>query len=221
MKKSPRENEKKNISLGLKHGVSLSSIIEDRQLLDRAGIHSALVKMADEILEFHPKYQKLLLIGIHTGGVYLAERLQRLIKAKTGYEIQMGVMDITLYRDDPFVGLPRPEVGLTQLPCSIQGRKLILVDDVLFTGRTIRSALMELMDFGRPQCVELAVLIDRGHRELPIRPDYVGLKTKTLRKQSVRVFLTEKGEADRVAVFKQAGQESSGQGIRDVKEKIL
>lgn len=178
-----------------------TGMVEDLELLDPAGVKSALEKIADEIVESHASYEKLLLVGIRTGGVYLAERLQRLLKEKTGQDIQMGVMDITLYRDDPFVGLPRPEVGSTELPNSIEGRKLILVDDVLYTGRTVRSALMELMDYGRPKRVELAVLVDRGHRELPIRPDYVGIKTRTKRRQSVRVFLSEQNASDRVVLF--------------------
>jgi pyrimidine operon attenuation protein/uracil phosphoribosyltransferase len=142
------------------------------------------------------------LVGIRTAGVPLAERLCTYI-AETG-ELSptrpaLGIVDITLYRDDVFVGLPKPEVGPTELPHhTIDGRTVVLVDDVLFTGRTIRAALDALMDYGRPRSVQLAVLVDRGHRELPIQPDYVGLTVQTSRRQSIKVVLSEVGELDRV-----------------------
>ena len=177
---------------------------EEHQLLDAEGVRTSLERIAQQILEHHPNPKQLLLIGIRTGGVHLAERLGALLATQAKCEIPLGVMDITLYRDDVFIGLPRPEVGVTSLPCSLEERSVILVDDVLFTGRTIRSALVELMDYGRPESVRLAVLIDRGHRELPIQPDYVGLSVKTTREQSVLVFLRQLGQADRVALFSKA-----------------
>jgi pyrimidine operon attenuation protein/uracil phosphoribosyltransferase len=180
---------------------SVPGMKEDFELLDARGIENALAKMADTILERHSGGERLLLVGIRTGGVYLAERLQKRLQAKTPQRVFMGVMDITLYRDDPFVGLPRPEVGSTDLPCAIEGIHLILVDDVIYTGRTVRSALMELMDFGRPRCVELAVLVDRGLRELPIQPNYVGIEIQTQPHQNVHVALQELGQKERVAVF--------------------
>jgi pyrimidine operon attenuation protein/uracil phosphoribosyltransferase len=112
----------------------------------------------------------------------------------------LGAVDITLYRDDVFLGLPKPEVGATELPESIEGRTVVLVDDVLYTGRTVRAAMDVLADYGRPQAVQLAALVDRGRRELPIQPDYVGVRVQTTADQSVRVMLSEKGEPDRVVL---------------------
>ena len=176
-------------------------LLEQRKLLDIDGILRALRSIAQKILECHPDRKNIVLIGIRTGGVHLAKRLQELIKEQVGLDIPCGAMDITLYRDDIFTSLPRPEVGTTELPCSLQGMVVVLVDDVLFTGRTIRAALEELVEFGRPKRVELAVLIDRGHREIPIQPDYVGLRIETTREQSVRVELAELGEADQVILY--------------------
>jgi len=179
-------------------------LIGRRELLDESGISKALRSIAEEILKHQSNPEDLVLIGIRTGGVYLAKRLRDFLKEQLKRDVPCGTMDITLYRDDVFTGLPRPEVGSTELPCSIQGKVVILIDDVLFTGRTIRAALEELMEFGRPKKVELAVLVDRGHRELPIQPDYVGLTTETTRGQTVRVMLRELEEADGVVVYEKA-----------------
>ena len=176
-------------------------LLEQRKLLDKAGILGVLRNIAQKILERHPDWRNLVLVGIRTGGVHLAKRIQGLIKEQVGLDVPCGAMDITLYRDDIFTSLPRPEVGPTELPCSLQGMVVILVDDVLFTGRTIRAALEELVEFGRPKRVELAVLVDRGHREIPIQPDYVGLSVETTREQSVRVELAEFGEADQAVLY--------------------
>jgi pyrimidine operon attenuation protein/uracil phosphoribosyltransferase len=185
---------------------SLGMTIE-HQLLDAEGVRSALDRMAEQISNTYTQKQAPILIGIRTGGVFLAERLKFLLQQKKNWRCETGIMDITLYRDDPFSGLPKPEVGSTELPVSLENRLVILVDDVLFTGRTIRAALMELMDFGRPDRVELAVLVDRGHRELPIQPNYVGFTAPTERHHSVLVFLTEQESADQVVLFrKKAGQ---------------
>ncbi len=171
--------------------------MERRELLDGAGMTRALRRIAHEIVERHAREPSspLVLVGIRTAGVPLAERLKKMI-AETG-ELpapELGAIDITLYRDDVFEGLPKPEVGSTELPGhSIAGRAVVLVDDVLYTGRTIRAALDALMDYGRPRAVELAVLVDRGHRELPIQPDYVGLTVQTTRSESVKVTLAELG----------------------------
>jgi pyrimidine operon attenuation protein/uracil phosphoribosyltransferase len=169
-----------------------------REILDAAGMARALRRIANEILERNGGTEGLALVGIRTGGVPLAERLGALIKEIEGHEVPRGAVDITLYRDDVFVGLPKPELGPTELPFSVKGTTVVLVDDVLYTGRTIRAALDEIMEFGRPQRVQLAVLCDRGHRELPIQPDYVGITVQTTRQESVKVLLSEKGEADRV-----------------------
>jgi pyrimidine operon attenuation protein / uracil phosphoribosyltransferase len=179
---------------------TVADLVEKRELADAQGISRALRRMAHEIVERHPK-GGLVLVGIRTAGVPLAERLARHIEEAKEPRPELGAIDITLYRDDVFEGLPKPEVGSTELPGhSIAGRNVILVDDVLFTGRTIRAALDALMDYGRPRAVELAVLVDRGHRELPIQPDYVGLTLPTERNESVKVTLSELGQADRVVL---------------------
>lgn len=173
-----------------------------RELLDSAGITRALRRIASEIVEKNAGQGGLALVGIRTGGYFLAERLARLL-AEVEPErltVALGAVDITLYRDDVFQGLPRPEIGPTEIPFDIGRHKVVLVDDVLYTGRTVRAAMDALMDYGRPRAVELAVLVDRGHRELPIQADYVGLKVTTARTESVRVMLAEDapGTEDRV-----------------------
>lgn len=175
-------------------------LVERRRVLDAAGIARSLNRMAHEIVERAGGTQDLVLVGIRTGGVHLATRLKRLIDPAEKVDVPVGAIDITLYRDDVFLGLPRPVVGRTELPGSIEGKIVILVDDVLYTGRTIRAALDALIDFGRPKAVRLAVLVDRGHREFPIRPDHVGVTVETTRDQSVRVLLTERGESDAVVL---------------------
>ncbi len=157
-------------------------------------------RIAHEIVERNPA-GGVVLVGIRTAGVPLAERLAKMIAEAGEPKPELGAIDITLYRDDVFEGLPKPEVGRTELPAhSIAGRTIVLVDDVLFTGRTIRAALDALMDYGRPKAVQLAVLVDRGHRELPIQPDYVGLTVQTTRQESVKVTLAELGHSDRVVL---------------------
>jgi pyrimidine operon attenuation protein/uracil phosphoribosyltransferase len=175
-------------------------LVERRELLDEAGIARVLRRMGDEIAERHAGGAGIALVGIRTGGLVLAERLVKLLAGVEGLEVPLGAVDIALYRDDVFVGLPRPEVGPTELPFALPGRTIVLVDDVLYTGRTVRAALDALNDFGRPRAVELAVLVDRGHRELPIQADYVGVRVETTRRESVRVMLRELGEPDRVVL---------------------
>jgi pyrimidine operon attenuation protein / uracil phosphoribosyltransferase len=145
-------------------------------------------------------------MGIHTGGVYLAERVKRRIAQMEETEPPMGMVDITLYRDDAFMGLPRPIIGETVVPeCGLQGRNVVLVDDVLYTGRTIRAALDALMDFGRPARIQLAVLVDRGLRELPIQPDVVGMRYDTRPDQQVEVELVETGGDDEIVLYGRTG----------------
>jgi pyrimidine operon attenuation protein/uracil phosphoribosyltransferase len=157
--------------------------------------------MANEIAErHHGTPDDLAIVGVHTGGWHLAMRMAKLYEHIEGRAVPLGSVDITLYRDDVFEGLPRPEVGPTQLPFALPGKRIVLVDDVLYTGRTVRAALDALMDYGRPRAVELAVLVDRGHRELPIQADYVGIKVDTSRDESVRVMLRELAEPDRVVL---------------------
>lgn len=177
-----------------------ANLVERRELLDEAGIARALRRVASEIVERNSGVKEVALVGIRTGGLYLAERLVRLLEDAERVKVPLGAIDITLYRDDVFVGLPRPEVGPTELPFSLPGRTIVLVDDVLYTGRTVRAALDALVDYGRPRAVQLAVLVDRGLRELPIQADYVGLKVSTTPRESVRVSLRELGEPDRVVL---------------------
>jgi pyrimidine operon attenuation protein/uracil phosphoribosyltransferase len=186
------------------------------ELLDATAIARALRRIASEIVERSAGVEDVVLVGIRTGGVPLAERIAAAIAEVEGKRPPLGAIDITLYRDDVFVGLPKPEVGPTDLPLPIAGRKLVLVDDVLFTGRTVRAALDVVMDYGRPRAVELAALIDRGHRELPIQPDYVGLAVATTRAQSVRVELVELGaSADRAILRERRPPPAAAPSPRD------
>jgi pyrimidine operon attenuation protein / uracil phosphoribosyltransferase len=137
---------------------------------------------------------------VRTGGAYLAQRLCGLLAEAGEPSPLLGAVDISLYRDDVFRGLPKPEIGPTELPEPIDGRTVVLVDDVLFTGRTIRAAMDVLADYGRPRAVKLAALVDRGRRELPIQPDVVGVVVDTTGSESVRVMLSERGEGDRVVL---------------------
>ena len=183
--------------------------VERRPIADAAGVHRVLRRLATEIIEREEGVGDLVLVGIRTGGVFLAERLARLIAEIEGQEVSQGQVDITLYRDDLLHGLPRPEIGPTSLPFRLSKKKVVLVDDVLYTGRTVRAALDALNDYGRPMRVRLAVLIDRGHRELPIQADYVGLRVDTQATESVKVELSERGQVDRVALFELKEEEAS------------
>ena len=178
-----------------------SDLQERRELLDAAGIARTLRRIAHEIAERVPQADRpLYLVGVRTGGAYLAHRLCDELVAAGEAKPALGAVDISLYRDDVFHGLPKPEIGPTELPVPIEGRTIVLVDDVLFTGRTIRAAMDVLADYGRPRAVKLAALIDRGLRELPIQPDFVGLAVQTTARESVRVMLSERGEPDRVVL---------------------
>ncbi len=176
------------------------ALVVRRVLADDSAIARMLRRIAHEIVERHRGVAGVALVGIRTGGLHLAERLRALIESIEGQAPPLGAVDITLYRDDVFEGLPRPEIGPTELPFALEGTRVVLVDDVLYTGRTVRAALDALTDFGRPKAVELAVLVDRGHRELPIRPDYVGLGADTEAQESVKVLLRELGHDDSVVV---------------------
>jgi len=178
-----------------------SDLLERRELLDEPGIARTLRRLAHEIVERVPHSEgPLYLVGIRTGGAYLAHRLVELVTAAGEAKPLLGAVDISLYRDDVFSGLPKPEIGPTDLPEPIEGRTVVLIDDVLYTGRTIRAAMDVLADYGRPRAVKLAVLIDRGRRELPIQPDVLGLTVDTSAGESVRVHLAERGETDRVVL---------------------
>lgn len=164
-----------------------------KPVLDSEGIRRALTRIAHEILERNKGTEDLVLIGIRTGGAHLARRLQSEIHTIEKSEIPLGVVDITLYRDDLSERGPTARVRETEIPFDITDKKIILVDDVLFTGRTIRAAMDALIDFGRPRLIQLAVLADRGHREIPIKPDYVGKNIPTSHGETVEVRLCEEG----------------------------
>lgn len=161
--------------------------IDKTVLMDGAGIKRALTRIAHEILERNQGVSDLVLVGIRSGGVFLADGIAAQIGVIEGGKMLVGAVDITLYRDDCSSQLPHGPVGNTDIPFSLEAKKVILVDDVLFTGRTIRAAMDALMDFGRPSSIQLAVLIDRGHRELPIRADFVGRNVPTSLKENVKV----------------------------------
>jgi len=169
-------------------------------LLDKKDIERAIARMTHEILEVHKGIENLTLVGIQTRGVYLAKRIQSKIKEIEGREIPTGDIDITLYRDDWTRISHHPVVQDTDIFFSVDGKQIILVDDVLFTGRTTRAAMDAVIDFGRPDSIELAVLVDRGHRELPIQANYVGKQVETARSQTVNVLLSEHDGKDRVVI---------------------
>ncbi len=176
-------------------------------LLDREAIERTLSRVAHEIIERNPELDDVALVGIHTRGVPLARRLRRLIEERTGVLVPLGAVDITFHRDDVSVRggeaplHAQPVVRATELDFPPEGTTCILVDDVLYTGRTIRAAIEALFDYGRPARVQLAVLVDRGHRELPIRPDYVGKNLPTSAGERIQVQLVEVDEVDRVLLI--------------------
>ncbi len=170
--------------------------------MDAARMGRTLSRIAHEILERHPRVGQLALVGVRTRGVPLARRLAQLIGESAATEPSVGALDITLYRDDFTTLAPQPITGGTDILFSIDGRTVVVVDDVLFTGRTVRAALDQLIDFGRPARIELAVLVDRGHRELPIRADYVGRTLSTAHDEAVKVLVVEEDGRDEVVLKK-------------------
>ncbi|MEI6702769.1 MAG: bifunctional pyr operon transcriptional regulator/uracil phosphoribosyltransferase PyrR [Deltaproteobacteria bacterium] len=176
--------------------------VEQTVILDEAGVKRALTRIAHEILERNKGLVDIVLIGIRSGGAFLAEGIAQQISVIEGDAVLVGAVDITLYRDDVSGHLPHHPVGSTDIPFSLEGKKVILVDDVLFTGRTIRAAMDALMDHGRPQCIQLAVLIDRGHRELPIRADFVGRNVPTSLKENVEVLFNNMNQPIEVVLEK-------------------
>ena len=184
-----------------------------RVLLNGEAIGRTLSRVAHEIIERNEDLDAVALVGIHTRGVPLSQRLRRLVAERTGTELDLGQLDITFHRDDVHVRdgvAPRrkqPIVRDTKFDFELEGRTVILVDDVLYTGRTIRAAIDALLEYGRPARVQLAVLADRGHRELPIRPDYVGKNLPTARKERVQVQLLEIDEIDQVVLINEAEED--------------
>jgi pyrimidine operon attenuation protein/uracil phosphoribosyltransferase len=187
---------------------------QGKSLLDAEALGRTLSRIAHEIIEANPRLDQAALVGIQTRGVPLAQRLARLIEERAGDAPALGSVDITFYRDDVSVRggeaprSPQPVVRETQLGFPLEGRTVVLVDDVLYTGRTIRAAIEALFDYGRPARVQLAVLVDRGHRELPIRPDYVGKNLPTARTERIQVQLLEVDEVDQVLLVPNAEEES-------------
>jgi pyrimidine operon attenuation protein/uracil phosphoribosyltransferase len=175
-------------------------------LLDARAVERTLKRMADEILELNEGTDDLILVGIQRRGVQLADRIATIIKAREGTAIARGALDITLYRDDLQTIGPRPVVGRTELPWTLDGKRVVIVDDVLYTGRTVRAALDELSDFGRPARIALAVLVDRGGRELPIHADIVGKKASLPPGTRVDVLVEELDGRDEVVVVEPDGE---------------
>jgi pyrimidine operon attenuation protein/uracil phosphoribosyltransferase len=176
--------------------------------MDSERIGRSLTRIAHEIVERNRGVSDLALVGVRTRGVPIARRLAATLREITGVEVATGALDITLYRDDLMktaVG-PQPIVRRTEIPFSIDGRHIVLVDDVLYTGRTIRAALDALIDFGRPSTIQLVVLVDRGHRELPIKADYVGKNVPTSRRETIHVRLAEIDGRDEVTLDQVEGE---------------
>ena len=175
---------------------------EEQLIMDAHEMARALTRIAHEILEHNKGTHQLALVGIRTRGVYLAQRLKQMIAQIEQVQVPIGELDITLYRDDLSLRKEQPLLKKTTIPFHISDLRIVLVDDVLFTGRTIRAAMDGLMDLGRPSEIQLAVLIDRGHRQLPIRATYVGKNIPTARDEIIKVSMEEIGEKDQVAKLK-------------------
>ncbi|GAB4283470.1 MAG: bifunctional pyr operon transcriptional regulator/uracil phosphoribosyltransferase PyrR [Coriobacteriia bacterium] len=175
------------------------------EVMDAMAIDRALTRIAHEIAEANRGVDNVALAGIVTRGASMAQRLAERIERFEGVPVPVGSLDISFYRDDVATHL-NPEVHRTDIPFDVEGRDIVLVDDVLYTGRTIRAAMDAIMDYGRPATIQLAVLVDRGHRELPIRADYVGKNVPTARRERVRVLLTEHDDRDGAFIYEQDGE---------------
>jgi pyrimidine operon attenuation protein/uracil phosphoribosyltransferase len=169
-------------------------------IMSAQDIERALDRIALQILERNLMLEDLVIVGIHTGGVFLADRIHRIIEEREKASLPAGSLDITLYRDDWSRVTQNPVVKKTDISFEVEGKTMILVDDVVYTGRTIRAALDAIMDFGRPSSIQLAVLVDRGGRELPIQPDYIGMETKVDTNQHIHVLLLEDAGTDEVVL---------------------
>ncbi|WP_138493200.1 bifunctional pyr operon transcriptional regulator/uracil phosphoribosyltransferase PyrR [Paenibacillus pinistramenti] len=178
---------------------------EERIIMDETAIRRALTRIAHEILEKNKGIEGCVLVGIVSRGVHLAQRLAARLEEIEGIAVPWGELDVTPYRDDRQSESKPDSAGVLLEDLDVQGKKVILVDDVLFTGRTIRAAMDAIMDRGRPESIQLAVLADRGHRELPIRPDYVGKNVPTSREEEIEVLLNERDEADLVRLTQKRG----------------
>ncbi|GAB4343969.1 MAG: bifunctional pyr operon transcriptional regulator/uracil phosphoribosyltransferase PyrR [Desulfobulbaceae bacterium] len=173
----------------------------ERIIMSEGDIERSLDRICLEIVERNQGIEDLAIIGIHTGGVFLAERIRKKIEERERRDLQAGSLDITLYRDDWSLISQNPIVRKTDIGFSLEGMKVVLVDDVIFTGRTIRAAMDALMDYGRPSRIQLAVLVDRGGRELPIQPDFVGMTVMAAEREQVDVLLSENSDRDEVVII--------------------
>lgn len=192
------------------------NLVVKAQILDEDGIRRALVRMAHEVIEHNRGVKDLGIVGVHTRGIPLAMRLAQEIGRIEGVTPPVGTLDITLYRDDLTTIAKQPVIRETQVPFDVEGRRILLVDDVIYTGRTVRAAMDALIDLGRPRVIQLAVLVDRGHRELPIRPDYVGKNVPTSQREIVSVRLRETDGEERVVILERpAGDDGDREEDRE------
>lgn len=178
--------------------------------MDAADIKRALKRISYEILDRNSGPENLAIVGLQTRGVHIAKRIAAIIEEIEHTTIPVGVLDVTMYRDDFRIALKQPKVQITTIPFEVEGITIILVDDVFFTGRTVRGALDAIMDFGRPGCIEFAVLVDRGHRELPLRADYVGKMIPTDPNEEIRVRMVEEDGIDEVTIITLEDEEGGG-----------
>ena len=176
--------------------------MSERELMDQSGMQRTLKRIAHEILEKNKSTEKLVILGIKTRGEFLAKRLQEKVEEIEGVKLPLEILDITFYRDDLSKKSVSPEVKAVSFEHDLTGKKVVIVDDVLYTGRTVRAAMDAILENARPSHIQLAVLVDRGHRELPIRPDYVGKNIPTSHKEVVKVYLTELDKQDAVVLSK-------------------
>jgi pyrimidine operon attenuation protein/uracil phosphoribosyltransferase len=180
------------------------------KIIDEEGLSRIITRIAHEILEKNKGSQSVVLMGMKTRGEFLARRLFDKITQIEKIELPLGVLDVTLYRDDFRTRLKQPEVSVSNITFDINGKDVIIIDDVLYTGRTVRSALNALMDFGRPRTIQLCVLIDRGHRELPIRADYIGKSIPTSNKEEIKVKMKEIDGEDAIYLMETPSPNSEG-----------
>lgn len=174
---------------------------ESTKVADKQGLDRILTRISHEILEKNRGSDNIVLIGMRTRGEFLAKRILSIIKRIDNAELPLGILDVTLYRDDFRTSLKQPEVSVSDISFDINEKDVILIDDVLYTGRTVRSALNALMDYGRPSSIQLCILIDRGHRELPIRADYVGKNIPTSQNQEIKVKMDEIDGEDAIYII--------------------
>ncbi|MBO0461735.1 MULTISPECIES: bifunctional pyr operon transcriptional regulator/uracil phosphoribosyltransferase PyrR [Enterococcus] len=177
--------------------------MQAKEVVDQVTMKRALTRITYEIIERNQSIEEIVLVGIKTRGIYIAARIAERLKQLENIEVPVGELDITLYRDDKKEIAQEPELHSSDIPVNLEGKEVILIDDVLYTGRTIRAAMDAVMDFGRPRKISLAVLVDRGHRELPIRADYVGKNIPTAKKEEILVEMQELDGQDRIMILKE------------------